>query len=149
MTGPIEEVAERVPIRLDFQIGGDRLGAGDDQAVERRVPERGKIAGAAGDFRARGFAARNSSDRKELEQHDHIARGGAQKLDELPFRRLAGGVRHVVDKPDGQAVAAAQIDGRAGSERIEQKRHGCLRVPRNYSAAISGLPRRASAACSA
>jgi len=76
-----------------------RPSSGASQSAER---SRERLA-----ISARAASLRNSSDRKELEQHDHIARGGAQKLDELPFRRLAGGVRHVVDKPDGQAVAAA------------------------------------------
>ena len=35
---PIDKVAQRVPIRLVFQIGRNRLGAGDNQAVERSIP---------------------------------------------------------------------------------------------------------------
>ena len=148
MARPIDKVAQCVPIRLVFQIGRDGFGAGDDQAVERRIPQFGNITVAAGEFGARGLAARDGGDGEELEQHDDIARGGAQKLEELPLGRVAGGIRHVVDKPDGQAIAAAQIDGRTGSQGVEKKRHGSKRFP-SYSAAISGLPRRAWAAASA
>lgn len=38
VTRPIDKVAQRVPIRLVFQIGRDGFSAGDDQAVERRIP---------------------------------------------------------------------------------------------------------------
>ena len=51
---PIDQRAQRLPIRLVHQALGARLGAGDDQAVERRVPQFGNIAIALGELAARG-----------------------------------------------------------------------------------------------
>ena len=42
--GPIDDLRQRRPIRLVLQIGGARLGAGDDEAVEPAVPQFGDIA---------------------------------------------------------------------------------------------------------
>ncbi len=124
VTRPIDEVADRIPVRLVFQIGGDRFGAGNDQAIERRAPEFGQIAVTAGEVRPHGLAARNRWDGEELEPDDDIARSGAQELLELPLGRLAGGVRHVVDQPDREAIAPAQIARRIGSHGIKKKGHG-------------------------
>src|SRR5580704_2330284 len=54
---PVDDRAQVLPIRLVLEILGARLGAGDDQAVERRVPEFGNIAIFSSQRPAHVFAA--------------------------------------------------------------------------------------------
>src|ERR1700689_4955651 len=62
-------------------------------------------------------------EREKFEADDHIAGRSAKEIEELPLVRFACRIGHVVDKSDGETIAAAQIDGQTGSRGIEQKRH--------------------------
>jgi hypothetical protein len=113
-----------------------RLSAGHDQPIKRHTPQIGDIAISRAERLPHRFGARNIRDREQLEPHDHVTGRRAKEIDELPLGCFPCRVGHVVDEAYGQAIAAAQVDGRRRSRRIEQERHrACVPI---YSAAIRG-----------
>ena len=131
---PVDDRAQVLPIRLVFEVLGAWLGAGDDQAVKRRVPQLGNIAIFSGQCPAHIFAARHLRNHEQFQEHDARRRGFADQFGELPLRGLERGIGHVVDEPDGDAIRGVEF-GR-GSTGVEEQRHGFTPAS-PYSAASS------------
>jgi hypothetical protein len=100
-----------------------RLGAGDDQTIEARAQQRGKVVVARSEFGANVVGPRQVGDGEKRHPNRGLARSGADEGEELPLGRLPRRIGHVVDEADSDAVAAVARGDGDGLPGVEEKRH--------------------------
>src|SRR6185312_14809334 len=92
--GPVDEPGEVLPVRLASEIGRERLGACDDEAVETALEQRADWRVRGVDDAAASLRAWNAGQREHRKPHGDAGTGGVKKTAELPFGRLERRVGH-------------------------------------------------------
>ena len=112
--GPVEQMRERRPVRLVAEIGLARLSAGDDHAVEGRVPEFVAVVVEAVEVALSAVGAGDTGERVELDDDGNVAGSDVEQIEELQFRVFERGVGHVVDEGETDALVEGEVAVGAG-----------------------------------
>src|SRR5579862_353554 len=139
---PVEQVRERVPERLVFQVRVFRLGAGDDHRVEARGHKLRKIlVRILRQMTPPRIAALHAAQRIKRDEDAQLRRRRVDHVEELACGREQGRVRHVVDDAELEAFEAP-----SGARAFQDRGHQDQPTARLGAISMTS-PADASSAC--